>query len=62
MTHDEYMTFFERWLNYQFPRVEDERLNYDILRKVAKIVSNEDDLNHWANRDNWSMYDFAKKG
>jgi hypothetical protein len=56
------MTFFERWLNYQFPRVEDEGLNYDILRKVAKIVSNEDDLNHWANRDNWSMYDFAKKG
>jgi hypothetical protein len=55
------MTFFERWLQYQFPRVEDEWLNYDILRKVASIVSDEDELNHWANRDNWSMYDFAKK-
>ena len=61
MTHNEYMTFFERWIQYQFPRVEDEWLNYDILRKVASIVSDEDDLNHWANRDNWSMYDFAKK-
>lgn len=61
MAHNEYMTFFERWLQYQFPRVEDEWLNYDILRKVSSIVSDEDELNHWANRDNWSMYDFAKK-
>jgi hypothetical protein len=60
-THDDYMIFFERWLHYQFPRVEDDWNNYSILRIVAKIVSDDDELQHWANRDNWSMYDLAKK-
>jgi hypothetical protein len=60
-THDAYMTFFEKWLRYQFPRAEDDWNNYSILRVVAKIVSDDDELQHWANRDNWSMYDMAKK-
>ena len=60
-THDAYMTFFEKWLHYQFPRTEDDWNNYSILRIVAKIVSDDDELQHWANRDNWSMYDMAKK-
>lgn len=60
MTHEEYMSFFERWLHYQFPRVDDDIDNFYILKEVAKIVSNDDDLQHWSNRDNWSMYDFAK--
>ena len=60
MKHEEYMSFFERWLHYQFPRIEDDFDNVYILKEVAKIVSNEDDLQHWAKRDNWSMYDFAK--
>ena len=60
MTHDEYMAFFERWLNYQFPRVDDERDNFYILKTVAAIVSDADELKHWANRDNWSMYYLAK--
>jgi hypothetical protein len=60
-THDDYMTFFEKWLHYQFPRIEDEWNNCAILRVVAKIVSDNDELQHWANRDNWSMYDMAKK-
>lgn len=59
MTHSEYMQFFERWLNYQFARVEDEMLNNEVLREVARIVA--DDLVYWANRDCWSMYDIAKQ-
>jgi len=59
MTKDEYMTFFERWLQYQFPRIDDEWDNYEILRRVDKIVSDPDELQHWSSRDNWSMYDLA---
>ena len=59
--YSEYMEFFEKWLFYQFPRVEDDFDNLDILRTVAKIVSDPDELAHWANRDCWSMYDLAKK-
>lgn len=59
-THDEYMTFFERWLNYQFPRTEDEWDNFYILKTVAKIVSDPYELEHWSGRDCWSMYDLAK--
>ncbi len=61
MTHTEYMAFFDKWIFYQFPRVEDERGNLDILRTVAKIVSDPDELAHWASRDCWSMYDLAKE-
>lgn len=61
MTHSEYMQFFERWLNYQFARVEDEMLNNEVLREVARIVADADDLVYWANRDCWSMYDIAKQ-
>ena len=59
MTHDEYMTFFERWLFYQFPRDEDNLSNLDLLRVVAKIVQDPEDLLHWAARDFWSMYHLA---
>ena len=57
---DSYMAFFEKWLHYQFPRVEDDWHNFAILKKVSKIVSDNDELAHWSNRDNWSMYDHAK--
>ena len=61
MNHSEYMAFFEKWLNYQFSRVEDEINNSEILKNVAQIVADNDDLQHWSNRDNWSMYDHAKQ-
>ena len=61
MTHSEYMQFFERWLRYQFARVEDEMLNSKVLREVARIVADADELSHWASRDCWSMYDLAKQ-
>lgn len=61
MTHSEYMAFFDKWIFYQFPREEDNWDNLDILRTVAKIVSDPDDLAHWVNRDCWSMYDLAKE-
>ena len=59
MTHREYMAFFERWLFYQFPRDEDNWSNLDLLRVVAKIVQDPEDLLHWAARDFWSMYHLA---
>ena len=61
ITHNEYMTFFERWLQYQFPRIDDEWDNFYILKTVAVIVADDDELQHCANRDNWSMYDHAKQ-
>lgn len=61
MTHNEYMAFFERWLQYQFPRVEDDWNNFYILKAVAPIVKDADELEHWSNRDCWSMYDHAKE-
>ncbi len=61
MTLSEYMQFFDKWLNYQFSRAEDEMVNDKVLREVARIVSDADDLAHWANRDCWSMYDLAKQ-
>lgn len=60
MSHSEYMSFFERWLQYQFPRVEDDWNNFYILKEVSKITLDDDDLKHWSNRDCWSMYDLAK--
>ncbi len=61
MNHSEYMAFFEKWLNYQFSRVDDEINNSEILKNVAQIVADNDELQHWSNRDNWSMYDHAKQ-
>ena len=61
MTHTEYMAFFDKWIFYQFPREEDNWRNLDILRTVAKIVSDPDDLADWVKRDCWSMYDLAKE-
>ena len=59
MTKPEYMAFFERWLNYQFSRVEDEGHNFETLNSVAHVVSDPDELAHWSNRDCWSMYDLV---
>jgi hypothetical protein len=61
MTHHEYMAFFDKWIFYQFPRAEDNWRNLDILRTVAKIVSDTEELKHWTKRDCWSMYDLAKE-
>ena len=61
MTHNEYMAFFDKWIFYQFPRLEDNWYNLDILREVARIVEDDDDLQYWANRDCWSMRDLAVK-
>ena len=60
MTKSEYMEFFTKWIYYQFPRTDDDWGNFYILKTVAKIVSDDDELQHWANRDNWSMLDYAK--
>jgi hypothetical protein len=58
---NDYMNFFEKWLHYQFPRVEDDWNNFEILREVARIVAYPDDCAYWSNRDCWSMYDLAKQ-
>lgn len=55
------MAFFDKWLNYQFPREEDAALNGRILQIVGEIVSDADDLAYWSNRDNWSMYYSVKE-
>jgi hypothetical protein len=60
MKKEEYMRFFERWIYYQFPRVEDDWDNVYILKTVAQIVSEPDELAHWEKRDCWSIYDLAK--
>lgn len=59
-TFAEYMAFFDRWINYQFSRAEDAAHVDAILQIVGRIVSDPDELAHWAARDNWSMYYLAK--
>lgn len=57
----EYLAFFRNWLHYQFGRPQDRLHNAIVMSEVKKIVSDDDDLQHWANRDNWSMLDFAEQ-
>jgi len=60
-TFGEYMAFFDKWINYQFPRDEDAALNREILTVVGELVTDADDLVYWSNRDCWSMYHYAKE-
>ena len=56
---EEYMNFFEKWLYYQFPKVESDWENHDILKKVAKIVEDDEGASYWGDRDCWAMYNNA---
>ena len=60
ITHSEYMRLFTRWVEYQFNRVEDELHNAKLLSKVSEMMQDNDELQYWANRDNWSLYDILK--
>lgn len=60
VTFEEYLAFFERWLNYQFSRLEDEDSNNEVLQRVARLVSDPDELKYWSNRSNWDTYKIAK--
>jgi hypothetical protein len=57
----EYLTFFDKWLNYQFPRNADIVRNVLITREVQKIVCDDDEAAYWGDRDCWTMYDMASK-
>jgi hypothetical protein len=59
VTFGEYMAFFDKWINYQFPRDEDAKNNARVLQIVGEIVSDAEELEYWSKRDNWSMYDIA---
>jgi hypothetical protein len=54
------MRLFTRWVEYQFNRVEDELHNAKLLSKVSKMMQDNEELQYWANRDNWSLYDILK--
>ena len=56
ITHSEYMRLFTRWVEYQFNRVDDEWHNSKLLSKVSEMMQDTDELQYWANRDNWSLY------
>jgi len=60
ITHSEYMRLFTRWVEYQFNRVDDELHNAKLLSKVSEMMQDNDELQYWANRDNWSLYDILK--
>lgn len=60
MSFGEYMAFFDKWINYQFPREEYADHNAKILQIVGNIVFDPEELAYWSNRDNWSMYYLAK--
>jgi len=60
ITHSEYMRLFTRWVEYQFNRVDDEWHNSKLLSKVSEMMQDNDELQYWANRDNWSLYDILK--
>jgi hypothetical protein len=54
------MRLFTRWVEYQFNRVEDELHNAKLLSKVSEMMQDNEELQYWANRDNWSLYDILK--
>ncbi|MFZ9273105.1 MAG: hypothetical protein ACO24B_06810 [Ilumatobacteraceae bacterium] len=60
ITFGEYMAFFDKWINYQFSRDEDAVHNGRILQIVGELVRDDDEREYWANRDNWSMYYYAR--
>lgn len=57
----EYLAFFRNWLHYQFGRQQDRLHNAIVFSEVKKIVADDDDLQYWAGRDNWSMLDLAEQ-
>ncbi len=59
-TFGEYMAFFDKWLNYQFPRDDDATQNARILQTVGELVRDDDERAYWSARDNWSMYYYAR--
>jgi hypothetical protein len=61
ITFGGYMAFFDKWLNNQFPHVDHAAQNREILQVVGELVTDADDLQYWANRDCWSMYNYAKE-
>jgi len=60
-THDEYITFFTKWVFYQFDRPSERIRNTLLIREVKRIVSDDDEAAYWGDRDCWSMYDLASK-
>jgi len=42
-TRAEYLNFFSKWLNYQFPRNSDIVRNVLIMREVQKIVDSDEE-------------------
>ena len=61
MTFGGYMAFFDKWLDNQFPHADHAVQNREILQVVGELVTDADDLQYWANRDCWSMYNYAKE-
>lgn len=61
MNKSEYMQFFKRWIEYQFPRADDEINNHAVLKTVDEIVEASCKKKYrLANRDCWSMFHYAK--
>ena len=60
-TRAEYLNFFDKWLNYQFPRNADIVRNVLTMREVQKIVCDDDEAAYWGDRDCWTMHDMANK-
>ena len=58
---DEYITFFTKWMFYQFPRASERMHNILVIREVAKIVCDDDEAAYWGGRDCWTMHDMANK-
>ena len=60
-TRSEYISFFNNWLHYQFPRNADVVRNVLIIREVNKIISDDDEASYWGDRDCWTMHDIASR-
>jgi hypothetical protein len=60
-TRAEYLNFFSKWLNYQFPRNSDIVRNVLIMREVQKIVDSDEEAAYWGDRDCWTMHGIASQ-
>ena len=62
MTQTEYLSFFTKWLNYQFTHQDEEAHKDLILEIVSKnYITDQEEAAYWANRDCWSLYHLASK-
>jgi hypothetical protein len=60
-TRNQYLNFFNNWLNYQYGYPEYRIHNVLVLSEVKKIICDDDEAAYWGDRDCWTVFYMAEK-